>query len=116
MSMLVYVAGPYRAKEHYEVLRNIRAAEAVYDLITANGIFAYCPHVHTAFKNGLADDAFWLAHGLEMVSRCDAIVLTGEWKESKGSMAEKELAERIGIPVFDGIGECLAALTPKGVA
>ena len=111
--VLVYVAGPYRAKEHYDVLTNIRTAEAAYDKLTAAGIYAYCPHVHTAFKNGLADDDFWLSHGLEMVRRCDALVLIGDWRLSEGSMAEMALATEMGMPVFDGIEECLAALTTK---
>ena len=86
---LVYIAGPYRAATPWQVEQNIRA-----------GMFAVCPHANSRHMEGVADDAHFLVGTLELMRRCDAVILTRNWRTSSGALAEVAEATRIGIPVF----------------
>lgn len=97
---VVYIAGPYRAKTEREVMLNIRRAESIALAVWQAGMVALCPHMNTAFFGGACDDATWLAGDLELLRRCDAVLLVPGWEESSGTIAEIEFARQHGIPVF----------------
>ena len=97
---LVYIAGPYRAPSPWQVEQNIRAAEDLAVKVHAAGMFAVCPHANSRHMEGVADDAHFLVGTLEMMRRCDAVILTRNWRTSSGALAEVAEATRIGIPVF----------------
>lgn len=46
-----------------------------------------------------------LNHGLELLSRCDGLLLTGEWQKSYGCQKELELAEKTNKDIFKGLDE-----------
>jgi hypothetical protein len=46
------------------------------------------------------DYSFWCDGMLELMRRCDALVMMPAWASSKGARAEKEEALRMGLPVF----------------
>jgi hypothetical protein len=53
---------------------------------------------------------------LEILRRCDAVLVTTDWRDSAGARGEVNEAKRIGLPVFDGttaLGEWLADPSPK---
>jgi len=97
---VVYVAGPYRGETESDVVRNIRAAEAVAIRIWKMGHAAICPHKNTALFGGLCPDDVWLKGDLEILSRCDELILCVGWEKSKGTADEIQLAKSLGIPVF----------------
>ena len=97
---LVYIAGPYRAPSPWQVEQNIRAAEDLAVKVHAAGMFAVCPHANSRHMEGVADDAHFLVGTLELMRRCDAVILTRNWRTSSGALAEVAEATRIGIPVF----------------
>ena len=103
MIPLVYVAGPYRAASRDAIARNIAAARQLGIAAAALGWFPVIPHANTAHMEldlpGLGDD-FWLAGTLEMMERCDAVVLIPGWQNSAGTRGEIIRAEELGIPVF----------------
>lgn len=103
MQPLIYVAGPYRAATRDDIARNIDAARAVGISAAALGWFPVIPHANTAHMEidlpGLGDD-FWLAGTLEMMERCDAVVLVPGWQNSAGTRGEIIRAEELGIPIF----------------
>ena len=39
------------------------------------------------------------------LKRCDALLLTPKWRKSPGTLAEIELAKKLGIPVFDTLDD-----------
>lgn len=97
---LVYVAGPFRGPNAWEVECNIRRAEALALEVWRLGVAAICPHANTRFFSGAADDSVWLAGDIEILRRCDAILLVPGWSNSSGTRAEVKFAESNGIPIF----------------
>jgi hypothetical protein len=102
---LIYVAGPYRAASEWQLVQNIRRAEALALEVWHLGHACICPHKNTALLGGAADDSLWLEGDLEMMRRCDAVICTDDWQRSEGARNEVAEAKRLGIPVFLTIDE-----------
>ncbi len=103
MSKIVYIAGPYRGATINETYNNIQAARDVACFFAKKGVMFFCPHTHTAMMDGVTSDEFFLEMGKEFIKKCDAVYMVDGWEKSVGSVAEKKLAEELGMPVF----ECL---------
>jgi hypothetical protein len=108
---LVYIAGPYRASCEWDLVQNIRRAEALALAVWKLGAACICPHKNTALLGGAADDSLWLEGDLEMMRRCDAVLCTDDWQRSEGARNEVAESKRVGIPVFERIDELKAWLT-----
>lgn len=100
LPLVVYIAGPYRGKDSWEVEQNIRRAEELALGVWLMGAAALCPHANTRFFQGAADDKIWLDGDLAMLARCDAILMTPDWPRSSGAMAELAFARSHAIPAF----------------
>lgn len=98
---VIYVAGPFRAPTAWEIEQNIRRAEEVGLEVIRLGAFVIIPHANTRYFHGSAPDQFFLDGTMELLRRCDAVVLIPGWERSEGSKGEKAEAERLGRPVFD---------------
>jgi hypothetical protein len=96
--MLVYVAGPYRG----DVDRNIEQARQVAIALWEAGHTAICPHLNTAHfeQDCCVPDQTYLSGDLDILSRCDAIVMTPDWEGSVGASAERQYAQQLRIPVY----------------
>ena len=100
-NILVYVAGPYRDRRGtYYVDQNIYAARQLAAGMWSRGFTAICPHLNTAHFDGLVDDQAFLDGTLEMLRRCDLVVITSSWPSSEGTRNEIREALRLGIPVY----------------
>jgi hypothetical protein len=100
---LVYIAGPYRAATRWEEERNVRAAEALGYAVAELGAYPVIPHCCTRpYFADAQPGSFWLAATLELLRRCDAVLLAAGWEQSEGAQAEKAEAHRLGLPVFLG--------------
>lgn len=99
---LVYLAGPYRHENENGVLTNILMARAwaIKILETAAGWFPVTPHLNTAFMGGTTPDQTFLDGDLEILRRCDAILMLPFWEQSSGARAELFFAEERHIPVY----------------
>ncbi|MEO1522858.1 MAG: DUF4406 domain-containing protein [Cyanobacteria bacterium J06633_2] len=112
--MLIYIAGPYRAGNGRTVEDNIRAAEKAAIAIWETGHYALCPHLNTAHFEGKAigvSDEQYLAGTMEMLRRCDAVVMVENWEESGGAVKEYDYAKSVGMPVHYSpqlLADCLA--------
>lgn len=100
---VVYVAGKYRGATFAEVYDNVQAARAVAKVLWEKGIIALCPHTMTFAMDGVCPQEGFLAGTLELMRRCDAVVLVEGWEESAGTLAEITEAGLRGIPVYDGL-------------
>jgi hypothetical protein len=103
--MIIMVCGPYRAANKYEVYRNIQAAREVAEEIWRRGHYAFCPHLNSAFMDGLVDDKAFLELGLLMTKKVDAVCLMAGWGLSKGATAERIQAMKLGKRVFYSVAD-----------
>jgi len=97
---VVYLAGPFRGKDHWEIAENIRNAERLALEVWKMGAACLCPHANTAHFQNAAPDEVWLNGDLEMVLRCDAMLMTPDWQRSSGATTERSLAMQHRIPVL----------------
>jgi hypothetical protein len=120
---LVYVAGPFRAKSAYieghqdmfAVQENImRAMKLGLEVARIPGLFPVIPHANTMFFTAAAPDAVWLDGDMEMLRRCDAILMTEDWQRSSGARAEHQEAIERGIPIYYDV-ETLRKSVPEMV-
>ena len=102
---VVYVSGPYRGPDAWTIETNIRRAEALALEVWRAGAAALCPHANTRFFQGAAEDDVWLAGDLELLKRCDAIIMTADWTRSHGARAELAFAIAHGLPTFYTVDE-----------
>ncbi len=109
---LVYVAGPYRASNAWLVEQNIRRAEAVAIQVAEVGCYPITPHTNTRgyFEHAQPDADFWLQATLELMRRCDAVLMMPNWRESSGAIGEFNEAVRMGKPTLYTLDELQAWL------
>lgn len=96
--MIVYIAGPYRG----DVDANIQRAREVAIEMWRMGYTVFCPHLNTAhFEIDCGvEDARYLQGDLEILARCDAMVLIHGWEKSSGAKDELAFARAKGILVW----------------
>jgi hypothetical protein len=99
-NIIVYVAGPYRAPTVAGIAANISAAEDAARKLWQLGFTALCPHLNTAYFDGLVPDDEFLRGDLALLEKCDAIFLLKNWEYSQGAIVEAGEAERAGIPAL----------------
>lgn len=103
---VAYIAGPYRAYKKdgglnmSEVFENIYCARAVAKRYWALGYAVICPHTNAMFMDDDSPDEQWLEGDLEILKRCDVIVMMCGFSKSKGAMAELEFAKENGLDVI----------------
>lgn len=98
-SKVIFISGPYRAGTPYQIQENIRKAEAVALEVWKRGDIALCPHKNTALFDGECLDYVWLEGDLELLRRCDGMILVPGWENSSGVKAEIAEALKLGIPI-----------------
>lgn len=110
---VIYVAGPFRSpsthcpghQDHWGIQQNIMRAMALALDVWRLGAAAVCPHGNTFCFQHSAPDDVWLEGDLEIMRRCDAVIMTPDWERSAGARAERETAIAHGLPVFYGIDD-----------
>ena len=101
---VVYLAGPFSAESPWEQHQNVLQAERASAEVAKLGAVPMCPHKNTEHLSGIQDEAFWYAATLELLRRCDAVLLVEGWEKSKGARGEREAAENSGLPRFYELG------------
>lgn len=97
---VVYVAGPFRAENQWWQFQNIRRAEGLALEVWRMGAACICPHLNTAHFPGALPDEVWLNGDIEILMRCDAVLMTPDWQRSKGATEERLVALFNFKPVF----------------
>jgi len=97
---VVYIAGPFRAPTAWGIAENIRVAERIGYQVASVGCMPLIPHANTAHFHGEFADQFWLDGTLELMRRCDAVLLGPGWSDSSGAREEKRVAEEMELPIF----------------
>lgn len=111
---IIYVAGAYRAETPWGVERNIFAAQdlaaQMVEKLHKLGAYPLVPHANTAHFDDLAPDDYYLEGTLELMRRCDALLMVKGWEKSSGARGEVEEAKKLGIPIFYSIEDLEAWL------
>jgi nucleoside 2-deoxyribosyltransferase len=111
---VVYIAGPFRGPSAWDIEENIRRAERLALEVWRTGkAAALCPHTNTRFFQNAAPDHVWLDGDLELLRRCDAVLMTPDWTRSSGARAEQEFAVVHNIPVFYTLVALMEWLSPE---
>jgi hypothetical protein len=102
---VAYIAGKYRAQTEWELVQNIRLAEHYALKYAALGYAVVCPHKNSAHFGGTLPDQYWLDSTMELLRRCDVVVMIPGWRRSEGALAEHAEAVRLSKHViFEGEG------------
>lgn len=97
---IAYIAGPYRSNTINGISENIDAAKEVAKKYWLKGYMAFCPHTNSAFFDGLIPCDVILEGCLDMLRRCDVVVMMRGWENSEGAKAEFELASWLGKEII----------------
>lgn len=103
MSKLIYTGGAYRASTENEIYENIQRARNMAIEVWKLGAYPICPHTNSAFMGGVVPDDVFLAGGLAILEKCDAMILVEPWHGSQGTIAEINHAHDCDIPVFESL-------------
>lgn len=109
----VYIAGSYRGPTVSAIRRNIERAREAAELAWTMGAKAFCPHLNTAFMDGIVPDAVFLRADLEWLAECHAVFAIHGWEQSAGARGEVDEARRLCIPVFTDEVELRAWITDR---
>ncbi len=101
---IIYVAGPYKGYNHHDILQNILNASRLSIECWKKGWAVICPHKNTAGFDAcqtidITDDT-WIQGDIEILKRCDAIIMTHDWKDSIGATKEHNIAKERNMEVY----------------
>ncbi len=103
-----YIAGPYRPRGIWKrvpvvkwliIAWNIHRARKVALRWWRAGYAVIVPHGNTAFFDGRCPDSVWLSGDLEIMRRCDVVVMMPDWERSGGAVAEHVVAVEYGLEI-----------------
>ena len=89
---IAYIAGPYRAKTKLGVLINIIRARKAAKKYWQKGYAVICPHSNSALFDSVVPDQHFLDGDIEILSKCDVIVMIKGWQKSSGARNELSFA------------------------
>ena len=107
---LVYIAGPYRASDPWFIEQNIRKAEELCLAVWKRGHVGICVHSMCRFMYNSAPDEVWIKGDLELLHRCDSMLLVEGWENSEGTLGEIEYCKEHGIPFYTDLQECIGVM------
>lgn len=103
---LVYLAGPYRGKSKFKPLNwlqrqiNIYKAARVARELWKMGFAVICPHMNSKNFDGICPEENFLDGDVEILSRCDFVVVLPDWSSSLGTTNEIMEAKAEEIPYY----------------
>lgn len=100
---LVYVGGPFRAKTTWQLVENIRTAEAAGFKLAQLGAIPVIPHTMFGNFDRTLTDAFWIDATLLLLRQCEAMLVVGDYKSSEGTLGEIQDCKRRNVPTFTSI-------------
>jgi hypothetical protein len=101
----VYIAGPYSAPNVINVLNNMRNGMRESVKVFLAGMAPFTPwhdyHHQLMLRNGeeLSVEQYY-KYSLTWLEASNAVYVIGDYKSSKGTLAEIERANELGIPIF----------------
>lgn len=115
----VYVAGKYSDGNAIDVLNNIGRGIEYAVLVAKKGYAPFCPWLDCQFVINQGGDnllplEWFYKYSLSWLSVSDAILVIPGYEDSKGTLAEIELARQLNIPIFYSLEDLTANLPVAG--
>lgn len=85
---VVYLCAPYRAPTTWGVHQNIQAAARLAAEIWELGAICLCPHLNTAYFDGIVSDQVFLDGAIELLKRSDAMFIDRSRPMTSGMVGE----------------------------
>lgn len=102
--MIIYLATPIRPKNGKTVEENVRNAKSLALELWKKGYTVICPAANSDLPISLAEKELeaerWLNGDIEILQRCDAMVVAPDWEKSDGVKGEITVAGMYGVPVY----------------
>jgi len=99
--MIIYIAGPYRSRwGKIGIFLNILKARKAARKVWAAGHVAVCPHMNSAFFDGICPDEYFLDGYIDIVNRCDCLLALKGWEGSRGTVDEMHYAYKWSMPII----------------
>lgn len=102
--LLAYIAGPFRGPRLADIDRNVQIAAMFRAPLAEAGVFPICVHLNEGCAlhdvNQENNGQWWVDATLEVLRRCDLVVLVPGWEGSVGTEGEITEAEKLGLPIF----------------
>lgn len=98
---VIYISGPITDNARYIEYDNCLHARQWTQMVMQAGAAVHCPHL--MYLCGLIDICDWetfLSMDVEIIRRCDAILMIGAWQGSPGCIEEYNAAQEAGIAIF----------------
>lgn len=107
---VVFISGPFRGDNGWEVEKNIRKAEElsfeVWKLAERGAkVAVICSHTNTRYFDGTMDDQVWIDGTQALLLKSDAMLLVPGYENSEGTLGEIEFCKERGIPYFKTVAE-----------
>ena len=109
-SQFLYIAGPYRGGKghhdhtaYFDIDDNIRVAKFWSTECAKAGIPYFCPHLNSEHMEVIVPSVtpkFWLEMDLKILRCASALLLLPNWKSSRGTLMERDEANRLEIPIY----------------
>ncbi|WLT32264.1 DUF4406 domain-containing protein [Geothrix sp. PMB-07] len=95
-----YLSGPMSAEDALTRNRHRFAALEASTLLWEAEVLHYCPHANSPII-GNSDVGYesWMAMDLEVIRRCDYLLMIDGWNNSPGCLREMNVALNLHLPV-----------------
>ena len=97
---VIYVAGAFTAPTPWDIEKNVRKAEEVGFMVAQVGAMPLIPHANTRFFHGQQTPQYWYDGTMELLKRCDAVIMVPGWEKSRGSVVEHAYAGCHNMQIF----------------
>ena len=101
----IFISGPYRGETPNDIHKNISVAREYAVSLWEKGYAVFCPHLNTAFMDGVCPDENFLKGDLLFLKKCDYIFMLPGWKNSVGAIAERNYALKHKIRTWYAEGD-----------
>ena len=100
---IAFISGPFTHEDEiHGIKENINEASKVALKYWRKGYAVICPHKNTSDFQHAKDISHevWYKGDLDILRRCDVIIMVGRWGVSEGAVREHELAKEIGLEII----------------
>ena len=99
---LIYVAHPYGGKKENEVEADV-VTRMLQKRFPEHCFVSPIHAIREAYNEKTTEDEYitGMKHCIALLSRCDAIVFTGDWRHSRGCLIENLVAQNMGIGIME---------------